>query len=59
MLRIERDRRVPLLVGVVGVAAALLLLDQRVSPLLRILPWVLVFGYPVVRVILAARDARR
>ena len=59
MIRIARERRIPLLVGVVGIAAAMLLLDQRISPWMRVLPWLLVFGYPLARMARASRESKR
>ena len=58
MLHIEKDRREALFIGVVGIAAALFLLDRNVSPWLRILPWLLVFGYPLVRMLRGLRARR-
>ena len=56
MIHIARERRGPTLIGIVGVLAALFLLDNRVSPWLRVLPWLLVFGYPLGRMWRATRD---
>ena len=41
--------RFEIVIMVLGLAAAVLLLDPGVPVWLRILPWVLVFGYPVWR----------
>ena len=56
MLHIARDRWGALFIGVVGIAAAFFLLDQKVSPWLRILPWLLVFGYPLARMLRGLRQ---
>jgi hypothetical protein len=48
-----------LLVFVLGIAAALFLLDQQVPLWLRILPWVAVFGYPLVRMARSRQSGHR
>jgi hypothetical protein len=58
MLHIAKDRREALFVGVIGIAAAFFLLDKDVSPWLRILPWVLVFAYPLARMMRGLRQRR-
>ena len=45
-----------LLVVVLGIGAAFFLLDQRVPAWLRILPWVMVFGYPLWRMARSKRS---
>lgn len=55
MSNVEYGRRVSVGITILGLAAAFFLLDTRVSWWLRILPWVMVFGYPVWRM---ARSAR-
>lgn len=55
VLHIEKARRMPLFVGVVGIAAAIFLLDNNVPVRLRVLPWLLVFGYPIGRMVRAGR----
>ena len=45
------ERRMNLLVLALGIAAAFFLLDQQVPAWLRILPWILVFAYPVWRML--------
>lgn len=57
-MHIARERRMPLFVGMVGIAAAVLLLDNNVSPWMRVLPWLLVFGYPIARMLRATRERR-
>jgi hypothetical protein len=49
------ERRMNLLVIALGIGAAFFLLDQRVPAWLRILPWVLVFGYPLWRMVRSRR----
>ena len=51
-----RERRATWIITIGGLAAAFFLLDTRVSWWLRILPWLMIFGYPVWRM---ARSARR
>jgi Ca2+/Na+ antiporter len=58
VLHIARDRREALFIGIVGIAAAFFLLDQNVSPWLRVLPWLLVFGYPLARMLRGLRQRR-
>ncbi|HEY8061188.1 MAG TPA: hypothetical protein VID74_00245 [Gemmatimonadales bacterium] len=58
MLHIARDRREALFIGIVGIAAAFFLLDQKVSPWLRVLPWLPVFGYPLARMLRGLRQRR-
>jgi hypothetical protein len=53
------ERRMNLLVFVLGIAAALFLLDQQVPLWLRILPWVAVFGYPLVRMARSRQSGHR
>jgi len=50
MRAITGERRTNLVIMAIGIAAAFFLLDNAVPGWLRILPWVLVFGYPVWRV---------
>jgi len=57
-MHIARDRRGTLFIGMVGIGAAFFLLDQNVSPWLRILPWLLVFGYPLARMLRGVRERR-
>ena len=49
------ERQMNLAVFTLGVAAALWLLDQQVPLAWRILPWLLVFGYPLWRMVHARR----
>jgi hypothetical protein len=56
VLRISRDRWAALFIGVLGIAAAFFLLDKDVSPWLRVLPWLLVFGYPLARMMRGLRE---
>jgi hypothetical protein len=49
------ERRMNLLVIALGIGAAFFLLDQQVPAWLRILPWVLVFGYPLGRMVRSRR----
>ena len=55
VLHIEKERRMRLFVGLTGIAAAIFLLDNNVPVWLRVLPWLLVFGYPIGRMVRAAR----
>lgn len=57
MSTIVTEHRMNLLVVALGIGAAFFLLDQRVPAWLRILPWTLVFGYPVARMIRGRRRA--
>ena len=50
------ERQMNLIVGAFGTAAALFLLDQQVPVWLRILPWTLVFGYPLWRMARSRRS---
>ena len=56
MSGIVTERRMNTAVMIVGVGAAFLLLDQQVPGWLRILPWILVFGYPVWRMLRAKKS---
>jgi hypothetical protein len=53
------ERRMNLLVMTLGIGAAFFLLDQQVPAWLRILPWILVFGYPLARMFRSRRLGRR
>jgi hypothetical protein len=46
---LSAERRANLVIMTIGIAAAFFLLDRNVPGWLRILPWALVFGYPVWR----------
>lgn len=56
MPTILTERRLNLLVVVLGIGAAFFLLDQRVPVWLRILPWTVVFGYPLWRMVRSRRS---
>lgn len=49
------ERVMNMVVLVFGIAAAFLLLDQTVPAWLRVLPWIMIFGYPVWRMLRARR----
>ena len=55
MATILTEHRMNLLVVVLGIGAAFFLLDQRVPVWLRILPWIMVFGYPLWRMVRSRR----
>jgi len=59
MATILTERRMNLLVMTLGIGAAFFLLDQQVPAWLRILPWILVFGYPLWRMFRSRRLGRR
>ena len=58
MISMSTERRLNLVVMVLGIGAAFFLLDQQVPVWLRILPWVLVFGYPLWRMLRSRRSGR-
>ena len=59
MMSTTNERRMHIAVMILGIGAALFLLDQAVPAWLRILPWLLVFGYPLGRMWRARHDDRR
>lgn len=58
MPRDRKERWMNMFMLVAGIAAAAFLLDQAVPAWLRILPWILIFGYPVWRMF-RHRDTRQ
>jgi hypothetical protein len=56
MPTLKTERTLNMVMMMLGIGAALFLLDQEAPVWLRILPWLFVFGYPVWRMWRAKRS---